>query len=311
VDNSPPPAETIPAQVNATAKPQQPAASTVPFVESSSREFHEDLPDEDCILDEAQQKRLQVEWNAPVFKEEFISDFLEVSGTLYLISEDRKTRKPVDWVQPIRVVLARRSGEHPDWRTHHHSSNSVWAEDLVGQGSAARVARAHDEISERLREPPIGHFRVQVPLDEIELPSGETTRFQIGLCLGEKRGKSVSWTNVTPILTATVKTIALPGRPRLPVPQTKVTFTKAACSRIREHMTRAQVESTLGCPKGDYTTGPWEYGLSEDFAITGSYSAIDRWRDDTGEIIVAFGNWKNEAGDNLVLWTIFRPIVRR
>jgi hypothetical protein len=257
---------------------------------------------EDHDPDESQRSRLRVEWNEPVVKDIHCDPYLEISGTLYVLSEDAKTRKAVDWPQPLVVVMERESGARPDWTVHHSYRDSVSGEAVVGEDSGKRMPWP---------QLPPGKFVAWVSLQEVDRPIDEAKQFQVGVCLGKKVGMMIHSTNVAPILPATVTTIAVPGVKRLVAPKSKVEFTEAARSRISERMTRAQVEAVLGCPRGDYTTGPWEYGPHKGIAISGSYSAIDKWRDDTGEIWVAFSSWKNDADEYVVLWTNYQPIVRR
>src|SRR5581483_10361327 len=110
---------------------------------------------------------------------------------------------------------------------------------------------------------------------------------------------------------APVKVGRLPRTPgRTPF---RATFILANCAAITENMTRQQLEVILGCPPGDYTTGPWEYAPADGggLFISGFYSAIDRWLDDRGQIMIGFSSWRSKEGNHVVLWTRFRPVRRK
>jgi hypothetical protein len=52
---------------------------------------------------------------------------------------------------------------------------------------------------------------VKIHLSEIESPVGETKPFLVGLCLGEKKGKKVSWSTTAPVLPQSVTMIDVSG----------------------------------------------------------------------------------------------------
>jgi len=65
----------------------------------------------------------------------------------------------------------------------------------------------------------------------------------------------------------------------------KITFSQDLANQISIGMTRAEVEAVLGCPPGEYTTGPC------DTPPLGSRAFIhDQWLSDTGVIIVLFND---------------------
>lgn len=76
--------------------------------------------------------------------------------------------------------------------------------------------------------------------------------------------------------------------------------------RIQEGMTRAEVETLLGCPPGDHTTGPVEFD-SDDMGIL--IIALDmrqgrwlkEWDGDQGNIMVSFDD------EDVVQWKYLLP----
>ncbi len=65
----------------------------------------------------------------------------------------------------------------------------------------------------------------------------------------------------------------------------KITFAQELADQISIGMTRDEVEAILGCPPGDYTTGPC------DTPPLGSRGFIrDKWLSDTGIIVVLFND---------------------
>jgi hypothetical protein len=154
--------------------------------------------------DEKQRKRLWVCWEKSSMgffdmdettakKEWRDSDDLgdiAITGRLFLVSEDGKTTKPVDWVQGVRVVLAHRSNAKPDWSKRHDLKDSTWSDCLIEQD---------------------GTFRALFKPNRIRRRVGRTENFQLGLSLGTRLGSSISWTNSSPILPQTVTRISIAG----------------------------------------------------------------------------------------------------
>src|SRR5262249_25568224 len=121
--------------------------------------------------------------------------------------------KPVDWPLPVSVVLCPRPGEKPDWSRWHDRRNSLWSNNLVGRelifGAQSAPKGGFEPIP--LPKKPAGGFTASFPPGQVHSPVGATKRFRVGLCVGEKNGKMVTWRNVVPILVQTVQMVAVPG----------------------------------------------------------------------------------------------------
>jgi hypothetical protein len=172
---------------------------------------HRDLPAANHNPDATERKRLRVQWGKPRLMEGDQSS-LEFMGVLLLASEDGKSQKPVDWPQPLRVVLAKTAQDRPDWSQRHSRRNSVWADTIVGRGPPlGSLATFHHDDEARPIPRRAGQFIATMPLGELHREIGQTKAFQIGLCLGVKKGTTLTWTNTSPILPDTVSTIEIPG----------------------------------------------------------------------------------------------------
>src|SRR5262245_26994544 len=94
-----------------------------------------------------------------------------------------------------------------------------------------------------------------------------------------------------------------------------IIFTKATFEKIKKGMTQTEVETILGRPPGNYTTGPWDDDPRKaGWGGSGNYTSIDSWIDDTGEVIVAFSTKFADPDDVTpkVVWTkYFRVIPKK
>jgi hypothetical protein len=176
----------------------------------------DELGDESPKTDEEFQKRLRVVWEKPnrkVDEDRHRSAKLEIAGKLSLLQADGKTLKPVDWPLPISVVLSMRPDVKPDWSRRHDRRDSLWSENLVGRELIIGVQVSPDGRSEPIPLPkkPDGTFTATFYFGEIHSVIGATKPFQVGLCLGEKKGKAVTWRNEAPILPQTVQMVEVPG----------------------------------------------------------------------------------------------------
>jgi hypothetical protein len=80
--------------------------------------------------------------------------------------------------------------------------------------------------------------------------------------------------------------------------------TEAACGRIEQGMTRAEVYAILGGPPGDYRTGPpdpLDFGPSN--FMTGPLHHKSHWRGDDGDVSVGISIY----GDEGVIYAHFSP----
>jgi hypothetical protein len=99
-----------------------------------------------------------------------------------------------------------------------------------------------------------------------------------------------------------------------PTSNEPISFTRATFEKIKRGMTRTEVDAILGRPPGNYTTGPWDDDPNNaGWGYSGNYTSIDRWIDDTGEIIVAFSTLAiPDATTPKVAWTrYFRVIPKK
>jgi hypothetical protein len=171
-----------------------------------------DLPNENPKLTAEQINRLRVEWSLPKRSEitlgkgpEYRVPNLEVTGKITLLSEDGKTQKAVDWPLPISVVLARFPDQKPDWTRRHDEADAVWSEVLVGRNFI-------------MSSPPSGHtnyppgtIKASLPLSKLQTEPGKTRVFQLGISLGERNAKRVTWRNNTSILPQSVVMVKVDG----------------------------------------------------------------------------------------------------
>jgi hypothetical protein len=79
----------------------------------------------------------------------------------------------------------------------------------------------------------------------------------------------------------------------------KITFTQDTVSEISTGMTRNEVEAILGCPPGDYTTGPCDCPPCNSWTFV-----CDWWVSDTGMI----GVWFDDQGKSKEM--VFRTMER-
>jgi hypothetical protein len=119
---------------------------------------------------------------------------LAAGGGLELLSEDCKSSKPVDWFQGVRVIFARFPDTRPDWNKRQDQVDSVWSDCTVQ---------------------PDGSFCATFDPAQFRRPAGRSARFQVGLSLATKVGRTLTWKNTVPVLPQSVQTIAIPGPPTL------------------------------------------------------------------------------------------------
>jgi hypothetical protein len=177
----------------------------VPWESSSHTSIH--YPPEARDLDQMEQKRLRISWDKPKRKVKnggrYSRPELEISGKLSLLQEDGKTLKPVDWPLPVRVVLSLRPNEKPDWTRWHDRKDCTTSDTLVGWEMAFS--------SEGIPKLPPGVFIATFQLSNFPTPIGAMKPFQVGLCLGEKKGQTLTWRNRVPVLPQSVEMLEVPG----------------------------------------------------------------------------------------------------
>src|SRR5438876_2703018 len=143
------------------------------------------LPGKTHNPDEKEQKRIYVEWGEVT---EGPDALLHIKGKLLVESPDGKTRKPVDWAQGVRVVLARSSKNRPDWSKRHDEKDSVWSDCIAIEKGA---------------------FEGDISLDRMQRTVGKTESYQVAVTLGKRGFNIISFTNTVPVLSQTMGTIRI------------------------------------------------------------------------------------------------------
>ena len=132
-----------------------------------------------------EQARLRVVWHAPRQKH----DRLIVTGTLFIESKDGKSKKPIDWVQPVTVLISKKPNERPAWGKGYDDSDSDYDDCTVLKN---------------------GTFSADFHVSQINRTVGEIENFQVGLSLGEKYGTTMVW-KIKPVLPQTIKSVRIAG----------------------------------------------------------------------------------------------------
>lgn len=117
---------------------------------------------------------------------------LLISGKLTLIAPDGQSEAPPDWIQGVNVIVARRPQTKLDWSVRQEDSTSAWSHCVLEKDGSFHATFSPGEI-------------LRVP--------GKVESFQIGLSLGIKDGRTITWKNTIPVLPQSVAMIRLPGSP--------------------------------------------------------------------------------------------------
>ncbi len=136
-----------------------------------------------------EQQRLRVEWGT-VREGTRRDEVIIVKGKLFLVSKDGKSKKPVDWVQGVGVVLAKTTKDRPDWSKGHSRENAGWGTCEIGQDAS---------------------FEASITLHSIRRVVGKTADHQVGLSLASKSGQTITWRTSDPVLPQTISTLKIPG----------------------------------------------------------------------------------------------------
>jgi len=156
------------------------------------------IPEESHNATPDEQRRLRVQWLEAYEPAASPERLLRVRGKFLLQAPDGKSIKPVDWMQGIQVVLTRSPGEYPDWDKPLDEKKLVWAHCLPSSD---------------------GSFEVCFPLENLNRLVGKTAPFQAAIGLGEKSGKTFTWSRRRPVLRQTVGILQVPGPRPLPPAQ--------------------------------------------------------------------------------------------
>jgi hypothetical protein len=119
---------------------------------------------------------------------------LSLRGRLLIESNDGKSRKPIDWVQGVRVIVSRLPEKKHDWSRRQEMHEAVWGDFVIREK---------------------GEFLVFVSPGEVCRAVGKELRFQVALSLGEKNGQSITWKNTETALPQSVAMLKIPGPPAI------------------------------------------------------------------------------------------------
>ncbi|MFO1021073.1 MAG: hypothetical protein U0903_10300 [Planctomycetales bacterium] len=117
---------------------------------------------------------------------------LSIRGRLLIESADGKSRKPIDWVQGVSVIVSHLPDKRHDWSRRYERNDAVRGDFVIWEK---------------------GEFLADVTLSEIERPIGKNARFQVALSLGQKGGKTITWENTDGALPQSVTMLTIPGPP--------------------------------------------------------------------------------------------------
>src|SRR4030095_8940823 len=59
-----------------------------------------------------------------------------IRGRVLLTSADGPTSRPMDWRQPVRVIVARKPNETPAWNSRQYYADSIWDDCLTDTNGA-------------------------------------------------------------------------------------------------------------------------------------------------------------------------------
>jgi hypothetical protein len=119
---------------------------------------------------------------------------LSIRGRLLIESPDGKDRRPIDWVQGVRVIVSRLPDRKYDWSRRQEMHEAVWGDFTICEK---------------------GEFLATVSPGEVCRTVGKSARFQVALSLGEKNGTSITWKNTVPVLPQSVTMLDIPGPPAI------------------------------------------------------------------------------------------------
>ena len=106
---------------------------------------------------------------------------------------------PVDWLQGVRVVVARSPGEAPSWEAGYDSASAAWGDALASND---------------------GTFACGVDVAKLRREAGVRGRHRVGLVLAETvEPHHVVWSGSAPVLDPTVSTVVVGGAPILSATQ--------------------------------------------------------------------------------------------
>ncbi|MEX1233135.1 MAG: hypothetical protein WEB58_22990 [Planctomycetaceae bacterium] len=117
---------------------------------------------------------------------------LAIRGRLLIESEDGKSRRPIDWVQGVRVVVSRLPDKKYDWSERQEMHHAVWGDFVIWDK---------------------GEFLATVSPGEVLRSVGKESQFQVALSLGERRKQKITCKNTLGVLPQSVTMLSIPGPP--------------------------------------------------------------------------------------------------
>jgi hypothetical protein len=117
---------------------------------------------------------------------------VSIRGRLLIESPDGKQRRPIDWMQGVRVIVSRLPDKKHDWSRRQEMHEAVWGDFVIREK---------------------GEFLATVSPGQVRRSVGRDSHFQVALALGDKAGADVTWRNTTPVLPQSVAMLTIPGPP--------------------------------------------------------------------------------------------------
>jgi hypothetical protein len=119
---------------------------------------------------------------------------LSIRGRVFIQSLDRRTRRPIDWVQGVRVIVSRLPNTKHDWSRRQEIHEAAWSDCVIWSN---------------------GEFLAQLWPSQVQRLVGKDSLFQIALSLGKKEGTAISWQNTVGVLPQSVAMLKFPGPPEI------------------------------------------------------------------------------------------------
>ncbi len=119
---------------------------------------------------------------------------LSIRGRVWIQSLDHRTRKPIDWLQGVRVIVSRLPNTKHDWSRRQEIHEAAWGDCVIWSK---------------------GEFLVQLSPSAVERPVGKDSLFQVALSFGKKEGTGISWQNTVGVLPQSVAMLKIPGPPEI------------------------------------------------------------------------------------------------
>jgi hypothetical protein len=143
--------------------------------------------------------RLVIDWAKPAVERKDGATAVIISGKAYLRSADGKSRKPVNWAQPISVALSRSYRNPPNWTHGLDEQDTVWNEGWINWDPWELKPPRSD-----------GSFLARFEVRKISRAVGATKRFRVGVVLGRMDDEPI-WSPDSPPLPQSVAEVEIPG----------------------------------------------------------------------------------------------------